>query len=154
MTCLADALYRAKYNPFRYAEFLGSFYSELTNVDNNLLLSQLVIPLCSHHLYFHKLSNAKFGSKSKSTIWTIFDDRTQMFDLQERLDDFKALTEQSLQYCLVNDWLGICVQTLTVTLSPTNEAPFMKQKSAVNLGKLLSNFSVVEIYALLGVIPR
>ncbi|MGZ8954921.1 MAG: three component ABC system middle component, partial [Methylovulum sp.] len=71
MTSLADALYQSKYNPFKYGEFLASFYSELTNVENNLLLSQLVIPLCSHHLFSYKLSNARFVGKSRSTLWTI-----------------------------------------------------------------------------------
>ncbi len=154
MTSLADALYHAKYNPFKYGEFLASFYSELTGVDNNLLLSQLVIPLCSYPFFSLKLSNAKFGAKRKSTIWTVFDDRSQLYDLYERLDEFKAMTLQSLQYCLVNDWVEIDVEKLTVNLIPTSQAPFNKQKSAANLGKLFSKLSVLEIYALLGVIPR
>lgn len=154
MTSLADALYQAKYNPFKYSEFVASFYSELTNVDNNLLLSQLIIPICSHYLFFNKLSNAKFGSKKKSSIWTIFEDRTQLYDLQERLDDFIALTDKSLQYCLVNDWLRVDAQLLSVTPSQTSTPLFVKHKSAANLGKLLSYLSVVEIYALLGVTPR
>ena len=154
MTSLTDALYHAKYNPFKYGEFLASFYSELISVDNNLLLSQLIIPLCSHPLYFHKLSNAKFGSKSKSTIWTVFNDRSQLYDLQERLDGFKSLTDQGLQYCLVNDWVEIDSENLGVNPILTSELSFVKQKSAVNLGKLFSHLSVVEIYALLGVMPR
>lgn len=154
MTSLADALYHAKYNPFKYGKFLASFYSELTGVDNNLLLSQLVIPLCSHPLFSYKLSNAKFGAKSKSTIWTVFKDRSQLYVLQERLDEFKTLTDQSLQYCLVNDWVEIDAEKLAVNRIPTNQASFVKQKSAANLGKLFSHLSVVEIYALLGVTPR
>lgn len=154
MTSLADALYHTKYNPFKYGEFVASFYSALTNVDNNLLLSQLVIPLCSHHLFFYKLLNARFGAKSKSTIWTVFNDRAELYDLQERFDEFIAMTDQSLQYCLVNDWLEVDAQKLSVTPNPASEASYMKQKSAANLGKLFSNLSVVEIYALLGVTPR
>lgn len=154
MTSLADALYLAKYNPFKYSEYLASFYSELTNVTNNLLLSQLVVPLCTQNVFNQKLSNAKFGAKSRSTIWTVFDDREQLYDLQERLDEFKALTEQSLQYCLMNDWFEIDALNQSVTPIQASEAFFVRQKSAANLGKLLSDFSVVEVYSFLGVIPR
>lgn len=150
MTSLVDALYQTKFNPFKYGEFLASFYSEQGNVEDNLLLSQLVIPLCTHPIFFRKLSN----SNSRSTIWSVFKDRTLLYDLQERLDHFKVLTDQSLQYCLVNDWLGIEVQKLSVTTVQTSEVAFMKQKSAANLGRLFSNLSIVEIYAFLGVKPR
>lgn len=151
---LADALYHLKYNPFKYGDFLASFYSELKNVEDNLLLIQLVIPLCSHQSFMKKLSNAKFGAKSKSTIWTIFKDRAQLYDLQERMDDFKELTDQSLQYCLVNDWLRVEEKTLDIVPIQFDDTSYMKQKSAVNLGKLFSDLSTVEIYAFLGVIPR
>ncbi|MFZ6757787.1 three component ABC system middle component [Undibacterium sp. Ji50W] len=154
MTSLVDALYVTKYNPFKYGEFVASFYSELTNVENNLLLAPLIVPLCSHHVFSGKLSNAKFGVKSKSTVWTIFSDRELLYDLQERLDDFKILTDQSLQYCLANDWLEIEIKMLNVIRLNPEEATFVKQKSAANLGTLFSNLSVIDIYALLGATPR
>lgn len=154
MTSLVDALYLAKYNPFKYGEFLTSFYSELRDVEGDLLLSQLVIPLCSHSVYQGKIARAMFGDSKKSTIWTIFEDRARLYDLQERIDDFKVLTDQSLQYCLVNDWLEIDQDKLKVAFNIDNDTSFVRQKSAANLGRLFSNLSVVEIYAFLGVKPR
>lgn len=153
MTSLVDTLYQAKYNPFKYGAFLASFYSELTDVKENLLLSPLVIPLCSHYIFRQKLLNARFGTKNKSTIWTVFQKKGELYDLQERLDNFKTLTTQSLQYCLVNDWLAIDPDELNVTILKEDEMNFEKQKDAVNLGKLFSHLSVAEIYAFLGVIP-
>lgn len=150
MNSLADSLYYIKYNPFKYSEFLASFYFELDGVSNNLLLTHLVIPLCCHPFFSRKLSNAN----SKSTIWTIFDDRREFYDLQERFDSFKDLTSQSLQYCLVNDWLELNMDKLTVNPVISRKMPFIKQKSAANLGKLFSNLSIVEIYAFLGVMPE
>ncbi|MDP1666131.1 MAG: DUF6521 family protein [Methylobacter sp.] len=154
MTSLADALYQVKYNPFKYGEYLASFYAHLVGVENNLLVAQLVIPLCSYPVFYYKISNAKFGPRSKSTIWTIFDDRTQLYDLQERLDGFKELTDQSLQYCLINDWIEIDAQKLSISTLPTSETALYIHKSGANLGKLFSHLSVVEIYAFLGVTPR
>lgn len=150
---MADALYQAKYNPFKYGEYITSFYSHLVDVDSNLLLSQLIIPLCSHSIFSQKIESAIFGKKLTSTIWTIFDDRTKLFDLQELLDEFKDLTDQSLQYCLVNDWIDIDMQNLSISAIPTSETTPTIHKSAANLGKLFSHLSVMEIYALLGVTP-
>ncbi|NGP88019.1 three component ABC system middle component [Fodinibius halophilus] len=154
MSNIVDALYQTKYNPFKYGNFLASFYLELANVKNNILLSQLVIPLCSHHLFKPKIENAVFGEKRRSTIWTIFKDRVQLYDLQERLVKFETLTEQSFQYCLINDWLEIEPKKLEVVVRNDCEINFKTERSAANLGKLFSNLSVIEIYSFLGVKPQ
>lgn len=154
MTSLVDALYLTKYNPFKYGEFLASFYSELTGVDKNILLSQLVIPLCSHHLFNGKIERARLGGNRGSTIWTIFSDKGLLYDMQERLDNFKTLTDQSLQYCLINDWLDVNPELLNVSCGKSINTKFTSQKCASNLGRVFSNLSVMEIYAILGVKPR
>lgn len=153
MTSIVDALYQVKYNPFKCGQYLASFYSKLHKVDDNLLLAQLVIPLCSHHIFQNKLSNAVFGEKKQSSIWTIFSDRTNLYDLQERVDEFGFLTEQSLQYCLVNDWLIINTDKLSVEYSMSEPNNTLIYKSAANLGKLLSGFTTIDVYAFLGVKP-
>jgi len=110
----------------------------------------LVIPLCSHPIFGQKL----FNSNVRSTIWSVFDDRTKLYDLQERIDGFQALTEQCIQYCLVNDWLSIDEQSLALSSCDESDSVFTNQKSAEKLGRLFSRHSVVEIYAFLGVKPR
>lgn len=154
MTSLVDAIYQTKYNPFKYGEFLASFYFNLQGVERNLLLSQLIIPLCSHPVFKEKLERAIFKSSGGSTIWTVFSDKISLYDLQERIDNFKQLTDQSLQYCLINDWLIINSNLLVVSAGNPSEITFGEQKSAKNLGKIFSNLSVIEVYALLGVTPR
>lgn len=154
MSSIVDALYELKYNPFKYGPYLASFYTSLEEIENNLLLAQLVIPLCSHPVFSEKVSGAVFGKKKQSSIWSIFDDRTKLYDLQERIDGFQALTEQCIQYCLVNDWLSVNEQRLTLTKCDEVDSNFNTQKSAEKLGRLFSGHSVVEIYAFLGVKPR
>jgi hypothetical protein len=150
MSSIVDALYELKYNPVEYGPYLASFYTALEESENNLLLAQLVIPLCSHPIYSHKLLN----SNKRSSIWSIFDDRTKLYDLQERIDGFQALTEQCIQYCLVNDWLSVNEQRLSLAKCDEINSTFITQKSAEKLGRLFSGHSVVEIYAFLGVKPR
>lgn len=150
MSSIVDALYELKYNPFEYGPYLASFYTYLEESENNVLLAQLVIPLCSHPMYSQKL----FNSNKRSSIWSVFDDRTKLYDLQERIDGFRALTEQCIQYCLVNDWLSINEQRLSLTKCDEADSTFIFQKSAEKLGRLFSGHSVVEIYAFLGVKPQ
>jgi hypothetical protein len=150
MSSIVDALYELKYNLFDYGPYLASFYTHLDESENNLLLAQLVIPLCSHPMYSHKLLN----SNKHSSIWSVFDDRTKLYDLQERIDGFQTLTEQCIQYCLVNDWLSVNEQQLSLAKCEGGDSSFISQKSAEKLGRLFSGNSVVEIYSFLGVKPR
>jgi hypothetical protein len=150
MSSVVEALYELKYNPFEYGTYIASFYSSTSESDNNLLLAPLVIPLCSHPVFGGKLLN----SNVKSTIWSIFNDRTKLYDLQERINGFQDLTGHCIQYCLVNDWLSVNEANLTLCACDDSESVFTSNKSAEKLGRLFSGHSVVEIYAFLGVKPR
>ncbi|MFM2589503.1 three component ABC system middle component [Vibrio sp. TBV020] len=154
MSSIADALYELKYNPFEYGKYIASFYTAMGESEHNLLLAPLVIPLCSHPVFGKKVSSAVFGDKKQSSIWSIFSDRTKLFDLQERIDGFQVLTEQCVQYCLINDWLSINEQRLSLSTCDGSGSAFTRQKSAEKLGRLFSGHSVIEIYAFLGVKPR
>lgn len=150
MSSIVEALYELKYNPFEYGPYIASFYTHLEESENNLLLAQLVIPLCSHPIYSNKLVN----SNKRSSIWSVFDDKTKLYDLQERIDCFQVLTEQCIQYCLINDWLSVNEQELSLARSDVVDSVFISQRIAEKLGRLFNGHSVVEIYAFLGVVPR
>lgn len=149
MSSIVNALYELKYNPFKYSEHVASFYSTVSNIDNNLLLAYLIIPLCSHPIFGGKLNNATI----KSSIWSIFNDPSKFYDLQERIYKFQSLTEQCIQYCLVNDWLYVEEESLALCFNSEVETNLVMQKNAKNLGRLFSGHSLVEIYAILGVRP-
>ena len=120
MNSIVDALYELNYNPFKYSEHLASFYASVGEMENSLLLAPLVIPICSHPFFSIKLQSAN----TNSSLWTIFDGETrvtsdrdkeryekiissvsknkivhreQLYDLQERINGFQNLTEDSIQ---------------------------------------------------------
>ncbi|MFY0664458.1 MAG: hypothetical protein JXQ97_07530 [Natronospirillum sp.] len=150
MSSIVETLYDLKYNPFEFGAYLASFYAAVGESENNLLLAPLVIPLCSHPVFGQKL----FNSNVRSTIWSAFNDRTKLYDLQERIDGFQELTEQCILYCLVNEWLSLDQQRLSLRTGDGSEPVFINQKNAEKLGRLFNGHSVVEIYAFLGVKPR
>lgn len=138
-----DALYTVQYNPFKYGKYITAFYSELTGVEKNLLLSPLLIPLFTHPIFKNK------GIRSTSSLHTIFSKPEELYDLQERIDSLRGLTSESIQYCLVNQWLYIEQDDLSVYSVQDIE----NIKIARNYAKLFSNHSVYEIYTILGVKP-
>ncbi|WP_019617135.1 three component ABC system middle component [Psychromonas ossibalaenae] len=177
MSSIVNALYELKYNPFEYGAYLASFYKAMDESENNLLLAPLIIPLCSHPFFSLKLNSANINS----SIFTIFNGETRikterdiekygsfnlkaqqnkivhkelLYDLQERIDGFQTLTEQCIQYCLINDWLSVNEQNLSLHACNGSSSEFLSQKSAKMLGSVLSGHSVVDIYAYLGVKPR
>ena len=154
MSGIVDSLYELKYNPFEYGTHIASVYTTIDESENNLLLAALVIPLCSHPIFGKKISGAVFGDKKQSSIWSIFDDRTKLYDLQERVDEFQKLTEQCIQYCLINDWLSVNEKKLSIRSCDGSYSGFASQKTSEKLGLLFSGHSVAEIYAFLGVKPR
>lgn len=144
-----DALYLAKYNPFKYGKYLADFYSELTGVEKNLLLLPILIPLFTHPFFKDKIEK----SISTSSIHTIFfNNSKELYDLQDRIDTLRTLTSDSIQYCLVNDWLRIDTNALSFlpTKSRSNKE---KIKVAKKLARLFSNRSVYDIYISLGIKP-
>lgn len=153
MSSIADSLYEMKYNPFIYGECVATFYATLRNVERNLLLSPLIIPLCSHGLYKEKISGAVFGEKRSSSIWTIFNEKENLFDLQERINAFEELTELSIQYALINDWITIDENNLMVSNTYLPDKNIQVNKCAKNLGKLFSGLEPLKIYRALGVTP-
>lgn len=148
MSSIIDTLYVLKYNPFKYGEYIASFYSSASDINNNLLLLPLIIPLCSYKKYQQKIENARFGKTKSSSIHTVFSDKTELCDLQERIEEFQNLTQASMQYALANDWLLINTTDLTITASSQD---FEQKKITINLGKLFANRTILDIYSFLGV---
>ena len=140
-----DALYTIKYNLFKFGEYLATFYMNLTGVKQNILLAPLLIPLFTHPVFKQKLKNAK----STSSLHTIFSNSNGLYDLQERIDVLRILTSESIQYCLLNQWLEIDIDNLSIH----SVQEIHNVKIAKNLARLFSNYSVHEIYMILGVKP-
>lgn len=66
MSSIIDSLYLLKYNPFRFSEHLVSFYSSINQVEHNLILAPIVIPLCTHSIFESRLQGAIFGENKKA----------------------------------------------------------------------------------------
>lgn len=137
-------------NPFILAPLFSAFYSSLPPKPKSILLSYLVLPLVLYPSSREFLTNAN----ARSSIRTMGKKRERFFGLQERLEEYKMLTNICIQH-------GIDVSTLAVEADlsvrvlgsglDTSLPPETSVRAAKNLGKLLASFEVPAIYLSLGV---
>lgn len=81
-----------------------------------------------------------------------FNHYKELYDLQDRINSLKILTSDSIQYCLVNEWLETDINFLSfVPIQRKNSEK--RIKVAKKLARLFSNRSVYEIYISLGIKP-
>ena len=81
-----------------------------------------------------------------------FKNSKELYDLQDRIDTLRILTSDSIQYCLINDWLK--TDTNALSFLPTQSSNNKEEiKVAKRLARLFSNRSVYEIYISLGIKP-
>lgn len=149
---MIDAVHTYYYNPFKFGSHIVSFYNSLEEVEQNLLLLPLIIPICSHPELSKKLNIVISSGRSPSTFFTKFDKPKEFYDLQERIDALKGLSTQSLNYCIVNDWVTVDKSSLRV-IDTENYDKTKINKQAKNLGRLFSGLSINEIYKGLRVSP-
>lgn len=144
-----DALYLIKYNPFKYSNYVFSFYNNVKTQENNLLLLPLIIPLCTHPVLSYKIEK----SNKRSSMYTVFfNNHKELYDLQDRIDHFRTLSLNSLEYCLVNEWLDISNNNIYCHKTIENNA-VKHIKTAEKLANLFNPYSILEIYTILGVKP-
>lgn len=144
-----DALYLIKYNPFKYSNYIFSFYNHLKIKENNLLFLPLIVPLCTHPILSYKIEK----SNKRSSIYTVFfNNHKELHDLQDRINHFRILSLNSLEYCLINEWLEISNKNLCCYRATESNA-VKNVKIAEKLSNLFNPYSIFEIYTILGVKP-
>lgn len=65
---MIDAVHTYYYNPFKFGSHIVSFYNSLEEVEQNLLLLPLIIPICSHPELSKKLNIVISSGRSPSTF--------------------------------------------------------------------------------------
>jgi hypothetical protein len=147
---LVDSIYQIHNNPFVLAPLFCTSFKEIQTQEKNVLLAYLVLPLVLHEESKKWLINAK----STSSIHSFNKKNANISGLPERVQLYKNLTNQCLQYAIdnriirINENLTIIVlKTENTTLDNLEES----KKAAAKLYKIFKDLDVVAIYRLLGV---
>ena len=137
-------------NPFIFAPLFVEFFKSAPSTSNSILLSYLVLPLVLPRESRAFLANAT----SKSTMATFLRKRAFLEGLNERIGEYRKLTNQSLRHAIdlglvkVSDDLAIRVLVENFDLS---YAPASAPRAAKRLGTLFSPYDIPTIYRTFGI---
>lgn len=138
-------------NPFIFSPVLFSFYNEIKNIDRNILLSYLILPLS----LYPESKKYLIGKKHpRSSLRILAKEHRRLYGLQERIKEYKDLTNSTLQYCINIGVLSInSNQSIQIEgrLPERIISPPDSCKAARRLAEFMSNFDVATSYRMLGV---
>lgn len=152
MTRFIDCTHQVFNNPFLLYPILVSFYKNLLNVNSNLLLAYVVFPLVLSKDGQNILKNLKSTS---SILKLQAENKVLIFRLNARIDEYKMLTNNCIQYCLDNEYLlldGVNVKVgRPISLDLKKYELCLSVRCAERLGRVLSNYDVVDVFKFLGI---
>jgi hypothetical protein len=140
-------------NPFIFGPLFPSFYGSLGEKPKGILLSQLVLPLVLYPASQKFLVNAK----STSSVMTMVGKpgkRDRLYGLEERIAEYRELTNTSIQHEIdigvlsIDENLSVDVNSYR-SINPSYFSDY--RKAASRLGYLFAPFDVPTIYRILGV---
>ena len=137
-------------NPFIYAPLFHPFYEALGEKQYNLLLSYLILPL----VLFQKSRKFLVQAKSTSSLHTMTKKRELLYGIDDRIDDYRELTNTSVQYALDMGVITISNNLSVVAKSNWSDdsiCPTDTPKAASQLGRLLAPYEIPYIYRKFGV---
>ena len=155
MNKFIDSVYKIHNNPFVLTPLIVVFYENLEQKPKNILLAYLVLPIVLNERSKQTLQTAK----STSSIHTFIDSkdkskRENIFGLPERIQNYKEITNQCIQYAIDNQWIKLNEDlSIEFLKNVDNKVENLNQsfKASSNLYKIFRNLDVVAIYRLFGV---
>ncbi len=152
MSKLVDSYYTLYNNPFLLSGIVVEFYKNYTSKQkNDLLLSYLILPLT---LYENSKLGLQRAHKDRS-IRSFVKEPDRIFGLADRLNEYKKITNLSIQYAIDNQYIYID-KTLSVSVNPDNKPDLnlglgTHLKAASNLASMLNGINVVAVYRQFGI---
>lgn len=137
-------------NPFIFSSALFAFYESLDQKNHSILLSYLVLPLALHKESRKFLCNAK----ANSNLTTMISNKKFVHGLAERVDDFKDLTNLTIQYLVGAQVLSIRGSQILINKDGSMldiTSPDGLVKAARRFAFFCNAYEVPMIYRMLGV---
>ena len=137
-------------NPFIFAPLFSPFYKSLGEKPKSFLLSYLVLPL----VLYPKSRTFLVGARSTSSLRTLMSNKERIYGLDERIAEYRGLTNTSLQHAVDMGVLQISEILSVDVVSDRNVDPMCSSdqlKAARRLGLLFAPFDVPTVYRMIGV---
>lgn len=152
MSRMIDSIYKVNNNPFIFAPLVMEFYKFTESRPKDILLSYLILPL----VLYETSKNSLNYSNTNSSISTFSRKKENLYGLGSRLNKYKDITNKCIQYLIDNKYLYLD-ENLSVKIVNSDKKLYCvtslgsELKSSGKLNKVFKDYSVVEIYKLLGI---
>jgi hypothetical protein len=148
MTRAIDHLEELHNNPFIFSPLFPVFYKALGEKPHNSLLAYLLLPLVLYQESNTFLKNAN----SRSSMRTMVDKPSRLFGLQQRIVEYREITNLSIQHAIDNGAL-LSSERASYKSGETKLPTILTEMSrpASKLGLLFAPFDVPSIFRTVGV---
>ncbi|MFA8341420.1 MAG: three component ABC system middle component [Rhodothermaceae bacterium] len=151
MSKFADSIYKLNNNPFVFSPLFIQAYKNFVQIEKNILLSYLILPLVLNQ---NSCKSLKY-SKSNSSMQTFSSKNENLFGLTDRIELYKPITNLCLQY-LIDNKVFTLNENLSIIIENTDRIPGTNRKddymkAAAKIHNIFKDFDVISIYRELGV---
>ncbi len=145
---VSDHLYTLHRTPFALAPVIQSFYQDWESIENDILLSYLILPLVTYKPMHAFLK----GSRRNSSVRTMASDASRLVGLAMRVEEFKPITNAALLILTAEKSLEITpeMSVLSVKKPRSGNSDKTLLRYSQKLAMVLSGENVVSIYRMLG----
>jgi len=137
-------------NPFIFALAFVNFFKVLGEKEKAFLLGYLILPMTLHMRSRNFLKNAN----SRSSLRTMLHDRKHVYGLDERVAQYREMTNTTIQYLLGTGDISMHDQLVIVGADRNDvdgPSPEGVVKAARRLGVFFQPYDVPTIFRMLGV---
>lgn len=147
-TQVSDHLYILHRTPFALAPVIHSFYQEWEPIENDILLSYLILPIVTYKP-MHKFLK---GARRDSSIRTMASETGRLVGLALRVEEFKPITNAALLILAAEKMLVITpeLSARTINTPQALNADRLLLRYGQKLSMVMSGENVVSIYRMLG----
>lgn len=144
----ADHIYTLHRNPFALAPVIQNFYQHWVPVENDILLSYLILPLVTFPPMHQFLKRAR----RDSSVRTMTSNASRLIGLEMRMAEFKPITNSALLILKAEKRLNLMEDLSVRAVQEPQAANSDKEllRYGQKLAMVLSGESVVTTYRMLG----
>ena len=150
-----ENLYTLYNNVFEHIPIIYAFYNEYNGIDNDILLSYLILPLVLNEASRKKLLH----SNSRSSIFTFCKDSGTFSGLSDMVKLYESITNDCIQYGIDNLVFSITEEMKVIINKETDTESFGllnnqndKIRAAEKFAALIKCYDIPTIYRNLGVV--
>ena len=148
MNNIISDIVKIKYNSFKLAPVVLSYYENCQVKKDNILLLYLLFPIVLNRDWI--MGSPRVQKRSRLETW-VRDNKIHVEGLPERISTFQRLSETTLQYCVDMEYIKVDEKNNVIVKYNPFKGKERFVASAIRLTKLIGSSTPAKVYATLGI---